>query len=207
MKPTFLLVGLLGLAACQSTPTIDVATVEPTQPTQTTPEPAQPAPAAAQPDNPEYIELSMLTINGKPHEQLSTKMLISQLGRPDSIARGAVECGGELEPVDNANGDFWYYGKTFYEVAGSQAVLASFNVTTGQFQGKLGKLLLNQHTTLEDVRRFYPISAKQAEEPASSRPGEAMYLPFFYKGVPTDASLNLLFKNGRLQEVEFFSPC
>ncbi|MBT9392737.1 hypothetical protein KLP40_06140 [Hymenobacter sp. NST-14] len=207
VKPVFLLAGLLGLAACQSTPDAGAAITEPVRPAQTTPESPQPALTATPPDNPEYIELSMLTINGKPHEQLSTKMLISQLGRPDSIARGAVECGGELEPIDNTNGDFWYYGKTCYEVAGSQAVLASFNVTTGQFQGKLGKLRLNQHTTLEDVRRFYPISAKQADEPASGRPGEAMYLPFFYKGVPTDASLNLLFKNGRLQEVEFFNPC
>jgi len=164
-------------------------------------------PAPTPPANPEYIEADMLTINGKPQERLSTKRLTSQLGRPDSIARGVVECGRELEPINNTNGDFWYYGKTRYEVAGSQAVLASFNVTTGKFQGKLGKLLLNQHTTLEDVRRVYPISAKQADEYSPGRQGEEMYLPFFYKGVPTDASLNLLFNKGRLQDVEFFNPC
>ena len=34
-----------------------------------------------------------------------------------------------------------------------------------------------------------------------------MYLPFSYKGMPMDESLNLIFKQGRLQEVEFFSLC
>lgn len=205
MKPLFLVSVLLGVVACQSNPATDAATAGPTPPAQATPPITPPAPAPAA--NPEYVEVDMLTVNGKPREQLSTKLLTSQLGRPDSIARGVVECGGELEPVNNANGDFWYYGKTCYEVAGSQAVLASFNVTSGRFQGKLGKLLLNQHTTLEDVRRFFPLSAKQAEEPASGRPGEVMSLPFFYKGAPMDASLHLLFNKGRLQEVEFFNPC
>jgi hypothetical protein len=149
----------------------------------------------------------MITVNGKPHEQLSTKQLESQLGRPDSIAKGAVECGGELEPVNNANGDFWYYGKTRYEVAGRQAVLSSFDVTTGKFQGKLGKLVLNQNTTLEDVRRFFPVSAREADIPATGRPGEIMSIPFYYKGIRVDADLNLIFTNGRLQEVEFFQPC
>jgi len=149
----------------------------------------------------------MLTVNGQPHAPLSTQLLTSQLGRPDSIARGVVECGGELEPVNNANGDLWYYGKTAYEVGGPQAVLASFDVTTGKFQGKLGKLALNQNTTLEDVRRFFPVSAKQADVPASGQPGEVMQLPFYQNGTLQDASLNLIFQHGRLQEVEFFNPC
>lgn len=204
MKPLFFVSVLLGVVACQTNPATDAATAEPTPPARITPPTVTPP---APPANPEYVEVDMLTVNGKPCEQLSTRQLISQLGRPDSIARGVVECGGELERVNNANGDFWYYGKTQYEVAGSQAVLATFNVTSGQFQGKLGKLRLNQHTTLEDVRRLFPLSAKQAEEPSTGRAGEEMSLPFFYKGVPTDASLNLLFNKGRLQEVEFFNPC
>lgn len=205
MKPQFFVPVLLGFAACQSNSAADVDTAGQTQSDQTIPNTTQPA--TAQSANPEYVEVDMLTINGKPREQLSTKLLTSQLGRPDSIAKGVVECGGALEPVNNTKGDFWYYGKTCYEVAGSQAVLASFDVTTGKFQGKLGKLLLNQNTTLEDIRRFFPLSAKQADEPASGRPGEEMHLPFFYEGAPTDASLNLLFNRGRLQEVEFFNPC
>lgn len=152
----------------------------------------------------------MLTINGKPHEELTTKALRSQLGRPDSIAKGAVECGSmlaSLNKLDGATGDFWYYGKTAYEVGGTQAILASFDVTTGKFQGKLGQLRLNQQTTLDEVRRFFPEAARQAEVPAAGRPGEVMSLPFYHEGAPEDASLNLLFEKGRLQAVEFFSPC
>ena len=112
-----------------------------------------------------------------------------------------------LNKLDGAVGDGWYYGKTMYEVSGTQAILGSFDVTTGKFRGKLGQLILNQHTTLEDVRRFFPVSAKQADVPAAGRPGEVMSLPFYYKGKPEDASLNLIFNKGRLQEVEFFTPC
>ncbi|MGI4737550.1 MAG: hypothetical protein ACRYG7_20475 [Janthinobacterium lividum] len=200
---------LLCLAACQSTPSTPTAAEVPalTKQKQANVEPAKPAQVKL-----EYADWSTLTINGKPHRELTTKLLERQLGRPDSIAKGAVECGSMLESLnklDSTEGDFWYYGHTMYEVSGTQAILSSFDVTTGKFQGKLGQLLLNQHTTLEDVRRFFPVSAKAADVPASGRPGEIISLPFYdkEKDVWADASLNLLFKKGHLQEVEFFSPC
>jgi hypothetical protein len=188
------------LAACQSNPTTpaaaDVAT------------PVAPLPPTVAPANSEHIEWSEITINGKPNTQLTTQLLKKQLGRPDSIAKGAVECGSGLDiPVGSPDGDFWYYGKTMYEVNGSQAIVVNFNVGSGKFQGKLRELILNQNTTLEDVRHFFPQAAKGADVPATGRPGEVMSLPFFYKGTEMDASLNLIFKKGHLQEVEFWYPC
>ena len=186
---------LLFLAACQSNPSTPTA-------------PAQPAPAQARPANPEHIEASMVTVIGLPDEELTTKQLTRQLGRPDSIAKGTVECGSRLAtPMNSPDGDFWYYGKTVYEVSGTQAILCSFDVTSGKFQGRVGKLVLNQKTTLEDVRRFFPVAAREADKPAAGQPGEGMRLPFYDKAVPMDGSLILLFKKGRLQAVEFFSPC
>ncbi|MCB2407931.1 hypothetical protein [Hymenobacter lucidus] len=207
MKYLFLASALLCLAACQSNSGTDVTTTEPATPAQNTTEKTQAASATAETANPEYIEANMIIVNGKARDELSTKLLTSQLGRPDSIAKGAVECGGELETADNSNGDFWYYGNTRYEVAGNQAILASFDVTTGKFQGKVGQLVLNQNTTLEDVRRYYPVSAKEADVPSTSQPGEVMNLQYSYKGAPTEGSLSLIFKKGKLQEVEFFFPC
>ncbi|GAA4020876.1 hypothetical protein GCM10022409_00500 [Hymenobacter glaciei] len=188
---------VLCLAACQSNPTVPAAT------SATAPASPQPEPA-----NPEHIDPTMVTVIGLPDEELTTKQLTQQLGRPDSIAKGAVECGGRLNsPMGAPNGDSWYYGKTLYEVSGTHAILCSFDVTSGKFRGKVGKLVLDQNTTLEDVRRFFPISAKAADKPSTGRSGEEMSLPFFDKDVPLDGSLNLLFKKGRLQAVEFFSPC
>ncbi|SFP98952.1 hypothetical protein [Hymenobacter arizonensis] len=198
---------LLCLTACQGGPTAPVS-AEVAAPESAKKEQVKAAPANTDKvANPEYIEWDMLTVNGKPHQAITTKQLRSQLGQPDSIAKGAVECGGELETLDGPNGDFWYYGKTMYEVNGTQAVLANFDVTRGKFQGQLGKLKLDQNTTLEDVRRFYPVSAKEADKPSTGRLGEEMSLPFYHKGVQMDASLYLLFRKGRLQKVEFFYPC
>ena len=192
---------LLCLAACQSSPTTPAAPSAP----------APPKPVAAQTPaaNPEHIDPTTLSIIGLPDEELTTKQLTRQLGRPDSIAKGAVECGSRLSnSMDSPDGDIWYYGKTVYEVSGTRAILCSFDVTSGKFQGRVGKLVLNQNTTLEDVRRFFPVSAKEAEKPAGhGRPGEEMSLPFYDKDVPQDGALDLLFQNGRLQAVEFFSPC
>ena len=194
---------LLCLAACHSRPYTPAAAV----PAATPPAASAPAPVAAA-SSPELIELDSLTVNGQPHRSLSTQQLTSQLGRPDSIAKGAVECGSGFElPVNTPNSDFWYYGKTAYEVNGPHAMLAHFDVTTGRFRGRLGRLVLNQHTTLADVRRYFPRAAKQADVPAPGRPGQEMSLPFSYQGTPSDASLNLKFKHGRLQEVEFWYPC
>ena len=152
----------------------------------------------------------MLTVNGKPVRELTTAQLERQLGRPDSIAKGAVECGAmlaSLNKLNGAKGDTWYYGNTTYEVNGKEAILDGFDVTTGKFQGKLGEISLNQNTTLEDIRRVFPTSAKQADGPATGQSGEVMSLPFYHNGQPTDEYLHLLFKKGRLQEVVFYSPC
>lgn len=195
---------LLGLAACQSNPSPPDTTAAKA--------PAPPPPAAVQtpPANREHVDAATFSIIGLPNKQLTTKELARQLGRPDSIAKGAVECGSQLQGIsmDSPDGDFWYYGKTVYEVSGNQAILFSFDVTTGRFQGRIGKLVLDKNTTLEDVRHFFPMSAKDADQPAGhGRPGEVMSLPFYYKGVPQDGAVDLLFQDGRLQAVEFFSAC
>ncbi len=153
--------------------------------------------------NSERIQDELFTVNGKPHRQLTTQALIKQLGRPDSIAKGAVECGSVLDiPINSPEGDFWYYSKTMYDVNGNQAILYLFDVTTGKFYGNIGKLVLNQNTTLEDVRRFYPLPVKEAGSDSGT-----VSLPFEHGGQLMDASLNLIFKKGRLQEVEFYFPC
>jgi hypothetical protein len=200
---------LVCLLSCQSAPaTSDPASaVVPasTPQKQTATEVPKPVPGKS-----EHVEWDMLTVNGQPVKELTTKQLIRQFGRPDKIEKGAIECGAmlsSLTKMDSPEGDAWYYGNTMYEVNGKDAVLSSFDVTTGKFQGKLGQLILNQNTTLEDVRRIFPESAKQADVLSTGRPGEEMSLPFFYKGEPMDDSLLLLFKKGRLQEVDFFSPC
>ena len=206
MKHLLQLAPLLGcLAACQSSPTTPAAA-----PTLPKPAPASAVVAPPTPSKPEYVESDMLTVNGKLVKELTTTQLKHQLGRPDSIAKGVVECGAMLASLNKMNspaGDVWYYGKTMYEVNGNDAVLTSFDVTTGKFQGKLGQLLLNKNTTLEDVRRIFPVSAKRADVPSTGGPGEEMSLPFYYKGEYMDDRLILLFKKGHLQAVEFFSPC
>ena len=171
------------------------------------PKTTPPAPVPATPANPEHIDADSITVNGQPRVALTTNLLTSQLGLPDSIAEGAMKCGSELKAFKGANGDFWYHGKTMYEVSGPQAILTTFDVTKGKFQGKLGQLVLNQNTTLEDVRRCFPLSAKDAEKPTSGRPEKEITLPFYHNAQPLDESLRLLFKNGRLQAVWFYSPC
>ena len=199
---SFLLPFLLCLVACQSNPSTTAV------PSAAAPVLPQTAPAQPESTNPEHIDPTMVSVMGLPHEQVTTKELTRQLGRPDSIAKGAAECGSRLTiPIDAPDGDIWYYGKTQYEVNGTRAILCSFDVTPGRFQGKIGKLVLNQNTTLEDVRLFYPVSAKEADKPSTGRPGEEMSLPFYDKEVPMDGSLILLFKQGHLQAVEFFSSC
>ena len=194
---------LLLLASCQSSPDTPTAAVAPP------PAATQPAPPKAEPATSEHIEAGMLAITGLPSEEISIAQLTRQLGRPDSIAKGAVECGGSLNlPMDAPDGDFWYYDKTMYEVNGTRAILLGFDVTSGKFKGKLGELVLDKNTTLEDVRHFYPESAKAADKPAGhGRTGEVMSLPYYDKGVPVEGALELLFQKGRLQAVHFFNPC
>ncbi|GAB2779528.1 hypothetical protein HNQ93_001485 [Hymenobacter luteus] len=199
---------LLSLAACQSSPTTPAATEAAAHAPPTPSATPEPSPEPTASANPERIQDGLVTVNGQPNKELTVQELKRQMGRPDSVEKGAVECGSQLDTPPNAPaGDWWYYGNTLYEVSGTQALLHSFDVTTGQFKGKLGKLTLDQNTTLEDVRRLYPVATKQAEEPEPESGELTVNLPFEHNGELTDASLNLVFKNGRLQEVEFFFPC
>ena len=210
MKHLLFSLSLLGLAACQSNPTTPPATTSAAPAPASAPAPTPPPTARQAPANHEHADAATFHISGLPDEQLTTKELTRQLGRPDSIAKGAVDCGSRLShiPMGAPDGDFWYYGRTMYEVSGNQAILLKFDVISGRFKARLGKLLLDKNTTLEAVRRFYPESAKEADEPAGhGRPGEVMSLPFIYKGKGIDESLNLEFQNGRLQIIELFSPC
>lgn len=196
----------LCLAACQSNPAPPATTTTPASRLPAAAPPAAPTPPA----NREHADAATFNISGLPDAQLTTKELTRRLGRPDSIAKGAVECGSRLANIlmDAPDGDCWYYGKTMYEVSGNQAILLRFDVTTGRFKARLGKLVLDRNTTLDDVRRFYPESAKEADKPAGpGQTGEVMGLPFIYKGEGSDESLDLQFQNGRLQAVEIFSPC
>ncbi|OGX88274.1 hypothetical protein BEN47_09340 [Hymenobacter lapidarius] len=149
----------------------------------------------------------MVTVNGKSKEPLTVQQLESQLGRPDSISKTTFECAGELETINGPSSRAWYYGQTMYEVNENREILSSFEVTSGKFQGKVGKLTLNRNTTLADVRRFYPVSAKPAKVLYEGRSVEMMSVPLYDKGKRMDDSLDLLFRNGRLQEVIFGSPC
>lgn len=206
MKSFRHLAPILLLAACQSNPTTPA---EASAAAPAPPAPVAAAPVPAAPDDPEHLDVRMVSVIGLPDKQLATSQLTRQLGLPDSVAKGAAECGSRLSglQMDSPAGDMWYYGKTMYEVNGTQAILCTFNVTSGKFRGKIGKLVLDQNTTLEDVRRYFPKAAKAADKPSTSRAGEVMYLPFYYKDEASDESLNLLFRNGHLQQVEFFSPC
>ncbi|OGX88542.1 hypothetical protein BEN48_09145 [Hymenobacter glacialis] len=163
--------------------------------------------ATSAPANTEFIELNTLTVNGNHKELLTVQQLESQLGRPDSISKTTFECGGELGTVNGPDSRLWFYGRTTYEVNENQATMSGFDVTSGKFQGKVGKLNLNKNTTLGDVRRFYPMSAKPDTVLYEGRSAEIMSVPLHDKGIELDASLNLLFRNGRLLEVLFGSPC
>lgn len=195
---------LLGLSACQHSSTISVeASSEKGAPVEQVKGPVTES---------EHITWTMLTINGKPHQELTTQQLLNQSGRPDSIAKGAIECGSLLTSLNQLNrpdGDCWYYGKTTYDVGGTQAVLSSFDATKGNFSGRVGSLVLNQHTTLADVQRYFPIAAQRAQASVTRTAGwdKVVHLPFYKQGVSEEASLELFFQHGQLQTVGFYSPC
>ncbi len=165
---------------------------------------AEPSVSAAK-SRSELVDGPSFRLNGQPHQPTTTAELVRQLGQPDSIARGVVECGGELKTATSSAGDFWYYRDAQYEVSGQQAIISRFDVTTGRFRAQAGRLQINQHTTVYHVRRLFPVAVREAE--ASGRPVEAISLHWGYKGQQVEGLLNLEFAAGRLVRVELWYPC
>ncbi|WP_143069731.1 hypothetical protein [Hymenobacter actinosclerus] len=156
----------------------------------------------------EQITYKMLVFFGLPSEQITVSQLTRQLGQPDSVARGAVECGSQLSDDLPLPGDMWYYGGTQYEVAGNQAALGAMDVRNGRFSGKLGKLVLNQHTTLQDVARVFPNAVRSVRPAAMSAALQEISFTYLMgNGETADGTLNLIFDRGKLILVEHWFPC
>ncbi|NVO32522.1 hypothetical protein [Hymenobacter lapidiphilus] len=211
-----------GLTACQSDTTSPAAAMEapkvymsmegpqPSEPSpvslvETNDSAARPVPAGIQT---EQIRSGMLVVEGLPSEQLSVAQLVRQLGQPDSVARGVVECGSTLDGNPTLPGDMWYYDGTQYEVADKQAVLATMDVRSGRFHGKLGKLLLNQRTTLQDMARVFPKAAQTVGPAAESAAFQQVSFTYLLdNGQTADGELWLIFDQGKLIKVENWFPC
>lgn len=206
-----------GLAACQPDTTLSTeGAVAPTitrsfekpAPTPVLADTAAPHLAPTPSVEAEQITYEMLVFQGLPSEQLTVAQLIRQLGRPDSVTRGGVECGSKLSDDLPLPGDMWYYDGTQYEVAGNQAVLAAMDVRNGRFSGKLGKLVLNQHTVLQEVARVFPKAALTVRPAASSVALQQISFTYLMpNGETADGTLNLIFDHGKLVLVEHWFPC
>ena len=169
---------------------------------------AAPRPAPDELPPAEQVTDDMLVFEGLPAGQLPVAQLTRQLGQPDSIARGAVECGSQLDVDLTVPGDFWYYSRSRYAVARNQAALEAMDVRSGRFHGKLGSLVLNQSTTLQDVARVFPNAARRVGPATESTALQQVSFTFLLKnGETADGELWLIFDRGQLISVNHWFAC
>ena len=159
-------------------------------------------PASAGPTAPESIDYNEIRINGLPFET-TTAVLIKALGKPDQIEVNAVECGGYFE---NDKGDFYKYGPSLFEVNGQWAALRVVDFSSGKFQLSIGKQVLNRNTTLDDVRRLYPVAASKVSDWRDVGAGKT-YQVISIQEPGVDDALKFMFEHNKLVKFEYFTPC
>ncbi len=107
----------------------------------------------------EIININSILINNKVPYLTTVKVLEDNFGKPDSIVNETQACGGYFEAGYEP---IYFYGKTNFETNGETAVFRKIDFSEGQFKLTTTHLTLDNHTTLNDFRQFFPYSTAKS---------------------------------------------
>ncbi len=159
--------------------------------------------AAQNPAALETISPQEVRINGLSFET-TTAALVKTLGKPDRIRTNVVECRGYFK---DDKGDSYQYDSTTFEVNNQRAVSRSVDFRSGKFRITIGQQVLDRHTTLDDIRRRYPLAASKVTEWQTTASAGKMYQVVSIRNPGMDDVWQLYFDHGKLVEFEYYRPC
>jgi|GEM_PF-1338323 len=136
--------------------------------------------------------------------ETTTKNLIKKLGKPDSIVTTPYNCGGYFEEF---TADVYYYGHTFFESYKDTVVIQIINFTDRRFKLKTTQLVLDNTTSIADIKHFFPHSVEKSNDWVNPIDNKTYRLVRINPKANYDDQWILRFHNDKLIEIEYWVPC
>jgi len=156
-------------------------------------------------ENTEYLDWSLLNINGKLPLVCKQIDLYELLGQPDSIVNPDFNniCVSYYEK----DFKYAYYGEGNFEIHGDSAAISIIDFNKIELVYNDQELVLNNSVTIESLNRLFPIAITDKEEVNLPEIGKAICIRIpTSKKVTNDAWL-LFFVNGKLIRLDYWMPC
>ncbi|GAB2987094.1 hypothetical protein GCM10027049_28710 [Mucilaginibacter puniceus] len=151
----------------------------------------------------EYIDWDSVRINDVLPPISTTKLLYKTLGNPDSIITPNVECVSFYDkPFKTA-----YFKGSSFELYGDTAVISTINFKQSGITLTAGKLVLSGNTTLADLGKVFPKSVKDKSTVVIDTFGEVISISVNTGKTRAEDAWALFFKDGKLVQMDYWTPC
>ncbi len=151
----------------------------------------------------EYIDWDNVRINDVLPPIGTTKLLYKALGKPDSIITPNIECASFY---DKAYKTAYFKGSSF-ELYGDTVVISIINFKQSGITLTAGKLVLNGNTTLADIAKVFPKAVKDQSNVVIDTFGEVVSISVNTGKTLAEDAWALFFKDGKLVQMDYWTPC
>lgn len=151
----------------------------------------------------EYLDFKGVKLNGTTSVLTNLNTVTKLFGKPDSIETLDTSdmCVSFFEAYN-----FAYYKNIKFEQFKDTLVLMEINFeNNSKYYLKIDNLKLNQETTLEEIKKYYPNAVKNIYPISESVDKFGIQLEV--AKAPTDDKWILIFRNNKLVKVQYYVPC
>jgi len=155
--------------------------------------------------NLEYLEWGSLKINNQFPLMGKKVDLIALLGQPDSIVTPIMNdiCVSYFEKDFN----YLYFRGSRFETSGEMAVISSICFYNSNIELTSDKLRFNKSVTIEFVKKIFPNAIKDSTEVEIDIFGKVVSVRLPASKKDEENAFILLFKQGKLIQIDYHMPC
>lgn len=157
-----------------------------------------------QTNNNEGIDEDSILLNNRIPFLTTIKRLTDNLGNPDSIIKKHYDCSGYF---DKDTISLRYYNESVFETLGDTSVLQKIYFKHDNFKLKTPTILLDNRTTLKDIKRCFPKSLDDSNDIIDPTDKKTYRLVRISTKKNFDCKWVLKFADGRLIEIEYWIAC
>jgi hypothetical protein len=153
----------------------------------------------------EYISWDEARINGTVAMISTSKILYASLGKPDSIITPNMDdvC---VSYFDKNYKDVYIKGSTF-EMCGDTVAIRSLNFRQPGLTFTAGQLRFDNNTTMTSLAKTFPTAIKEQSNMTLAHNEAVTAIKVQTGKMPSDDSWILMFKNGKLVQIDYWMPC
>lgn len=155
-------------------------------------------------DSSEYLDMHKVRVNQTIPFFSSPEKLILVLGKPDEITRDSSECGTWFEHYTFKT---YHWKNTSFQNVGDTTIIDNLDLSTKKFSLSIPGITLDAATSIEHVRKHFPIACSNAYEWLDPDTQKKLLIVRIPSTPLADDCWVLRFLNGSLVHIHYHIPC